>query len=37
MKQYLGSEEEITLNLGDMIQEEIEKNRSEKESIGEEE
>jgi small subunit ribosomal protein S1 len=37
IKQYLGSEEEMTLKLGDMIQEEKQKNHSEKEPEGEEE
>ena len=37
IKKYLGAEEEITLKLGDMMQEEIEKNHSEEEPEGEEE
>jgi small subunit ribosomal protein S1 len=37
IKQYLGSEEEISVKLGDMIQEEREKNHSEEEPAGEEE
>jgi small subunit ribosomal protein S1 len=37
IKQYLGSEEEINVKLGDMIQEEIEKNHAEEEPEGEEE
>jgi len=35
IKKYMGAEEEMTLNLGDMIQEEMQKNHSEEEPEGE--